>query len=48
MWPAVIVNAALVRNWKGLNKSAGGISVPVQFFGSHDFARLDYFLNSKD
>ncbi|XP_074264191.1 histone-lysine N-methyltransferase ATX2-like [Silene latifolia] len=40
MWPAVIMDESLVSDRKGLNKSSGGRSLPVQFFGSHDFARV--------
>jgi len=48
MWPAVIMDESLVSDRKGLNKSSGGKSVPVQFFGTHDFARLGYALNTSD
>lgn len=40
MWPAVIMDISLVSDRKGLNKCSGGRSVPVQFFGTHDFARI--------
>lgn len=40
MWPAVILDESLVSDRKGLNKCSGRRSVPVQFFGTHDFARL--------
>ncbi|KAK9668556.1 hypothetical protein RND81_13G068400 [Saponaria officinalis] len=40
MWPAVILDESRVSDCKGLNKSSGGRSLPVQFFGSHDFARI--------
>ncbi|KAL2934052.1 Histone-lysine N-methyltransferase ATX2 [Bienertia sinuspersici] len=41
MWPAVIMDGSL-SDRKGLNRCSGGRSVPVQFFGTHDFARLPY------
>ncbi|XP_021733247.1 histone-lysine N-methyltransferase ATX1-like [Chenopodium quinoa] len=40
MWPAVISDESLVRDRKGLNNSSGKRSIPVQFFGTHDFARI--------
>ncbi|XP_057540933.1 histone H3-lysine(4) N-trimethyltransferase ATX1-like [Amaranthus tricolor] len=40
MWPAVILDESLVSDRKGLNKCSGRRSVPVQFFGTHDFARV--------
>ncbi|XAR58191.1 Histone-lysine N-methyltransferase [Bertholletia excelsa] len=40
MWPAVVVDESLLVSRKGLNRNLGGKSVPVQFFGSHDFARV--------
>ncbi|XWS09310.1 hypothetical protein CRYUN_Cryun40dG0074500 [Craigia yunnanensis] len=40
MWPAIVVNESLVGDCKGLSKISGGRSVPVQFFGTHDFARI--------
>lgn len=41
MWPAVIVDESVVGERKGLNnKVPGGRSLVVQFFGTHDFARL--------
>ncbi|KAL3572554.1 hypothetical protein D5086_026458, partial [Populus alba] len=40
MWPAIIVDEALIGNHKGLSKNIGGRSVSVQFFGTHDFARI--------
>lgn len=39
MWPAVVVDESCLGNRKGLTKNSEGKSVPVQFFGSHDFAR---------
>ncbi|XP_031271305.1 histone-lysine N-methyltransferase ATX2-like isoform X2 [Pistacia vera] len=41
MWPAVVVEESLIGDHKGLNKILGGRSVPVQFFGTHDFARIN-------
>jgi len=41
MWPAVVLDESLARNCKGLKMILGGKSVPVQFFGTHDFARFD-------
>ncbi|XP_050258287.1 histone-lysine N-methyltransferase ATX2 isoform X1 [Quercus robur] len=40
MWPAIVVKESLIRDRKGLSKLSGGGSVPVQFFGTHDFARI--------
>ncbi|XP_061962098.1 histone-lysine N-methyltransferase ATX2-like isoform X1 [Populus nigra] len=40
MWPAIVVDEALIGNHKGLSKNIGGRSVSVQFFGTHDFARI--------
>lgn len=40
MWPAIVVDESLTVDRKGLSKTAGGRSVPVQFFGTHDFARI--------
>uniref|UniRef100_A0A1J3CTG2 Histone-lysine N-methyltransferase ATX1 n=2 Tax=Noccaea caerulescens TaxID=107243 RepID=A0A1J3CTG2_NOCCA len=41
MWPAVIVDESVVGERKGLNnKVPGGRSLVVQFFGTHDFARI--------
>ncbi|KAK6255362.1 hypothetical protein SCA6_016667 [Theobroma cacao] len=40
MWPAIVVDESLVGDRKGLSKVSGGRSVPVQFFGTHDFARI--------
>ena len=47
MWPAIVVDESLIVDRKGLNKTAGGRSVPVQFFGTHDFARFCYSLRFK-
>ncbi|XP_039054780.1 histone-lysine N-methyltransferase ATX2-like [Hibiscus syriacus] len=40
MWPAIVVDESLIGDRKGLSKISGGRSVPVQFFGTHDFARI--------
>ncbi|KAJ4841207.1 hypothetical protein Tsubulata_043984 [Turnera subulata] len=40
MWPAIVVDESLIGDRKGLNKVSGGRSVSVQFFGTHDFARI--------
>ncbi|XWS22244.1 hypothetical protein CRYUN_Cryun29cG0017900 [Craigia yunnanensis] len=40
MWPAIVVDESLVGDRKGLSKISGGRSIPVQFFGTHDFARI--------
>ncbi|XP_010522208.1 PREDICTED: histone-lysine N-methyltransferase ATX2 isoform X2 [Tarenaya hassleriana] len=40
MWPAIIVDESVIGKRKGLNKVSGGRSVLVQFFGTHDFARI--------
>ncbi|RVW92294.1 Histone-lysine N-methyltransferase ATX1 [Vitis vinifera] len=40
MWPAIVVDESIIHNRKGLNKISKEKSLPVQFFGSHDFARV--------
>ncbi|XP_052172475.1 histone-lysine N-methyltransferase ATX2 isoform X2 [Diospyros lotus] len=40
MWPAIVVDESLLKNCKGLGGTSGEKSVPVQFFGTHDFARV--------
>ncbi|XP_015887157.3 histone-lysine N-methyltransferase ATX2 [Ziziphus jujuba] len=40
MWPAIVVDESLIVDRKGLNNISKGKSVPVQFFGTHDFARI--------
>ncbi|XP_010245953.1 PREDICTED: histone-lysine N-methyltransferase ATX2-like [Nelumbo nucifera] len=40
MWPAVVVNESHLGGRKGLKPFPGERSVPVQFFGTHDFARI--------
>ncbi|KAJ1435470.1 Zinc finger, PHD-type [Sesbania bispinosa] len=40
MWPAVVLDESFASNCKGLKTFIGGRSVPVQFFGTHDFARV--------
>lgn len=45
MWPAIVVDESVVVKRKGLNnKAPGGNSILVQFFGTHDFARLENLL----
>ncbi|GAB2235555.1 hypothetical protein Droror1_Dr00025983 [Drosera rotundifolia] len=39
-WPAVVVDESRVNDKKGLKKNSGGSSFSVQFFGTHDFARI--------
>lgn len=48
MWPAIVVDESLTVDRKGLSKTAGGRSVPVQFFGTHDFARFLFLRDLKD
>ncbi|KAL6194170.1 hypothetical protein ACLB2K_035254 [Fragaria x ananassa] len=40
MWPAIVVDESLIGDREGLSKTSVGGSVPVQFFGTHDFARI--------
>ncbi|KAL6188922.1 hypothetical protein ACLB2K_040313 [Fragaria x ananassa] len=40
MWPAIVVDESLIGGCEGLSKTSVGGSVPVQFFGTHDFARI--------
>ncbi|XP_060181088.1 histone-lysine N-methyltransferase ATX2-like [Lycium barbarum] len=40
MWPAIVLDESLAGGRKGLNKVSGENSVLVQFFGTHDFARV--------
>ncbi|OVA05105.1 PWWP domain [Macleaya cordata] len=40
MWPAVVVNESDIGARKGLKSNLGDKSVSVQFFGTHDFARI--------
>ncbi|CAM8918089.1 unnamed protein product [Rhodiola kirilowii] len=40
MWPAIVVDESCVGSHKGLTRSTGDGMIPVQFFGSHDFARI--------
>nr|XP_033514746.1 histone-lysine N-methyltransferase ATX2-like isoform X3 [Nicotiana tomentosiformis] len=40
MWPAIVLDESLAGGRKGLNKVSGEKSVLVQFFGTHDFARV--------
>ncbi|KAL0392542.1 UNVERIFIED_CONTAM: histone H3-lysine(4) N-trimethyltransferase ATX1 [Sesamum radiatum] len=39
-WPAIVLDESHVGERKGLNKVSGEKSVLVQFFGTHDFARV--------
>ena len=39
MWPAIVLDESHVGDRKGLKKISGEKSLPVQFFGTHDFAR---------
>lgn len=39
------MDESLIGDYKGLNKISGGRSIPVQFFGTHDFARFVVLLN---
>nr|XP_010326927.1 histone-lysine N-methyltransferase ATX2 [Solanum lycopersicum] len=40
MWPAIVLDESCAGGCKGLNKVSGEKSVLVQFFGTHDFARV--------
>ncbi|KAK9138608.1 hypothetical protein Sjap_009202 [Stephania japonica] len=40
MWPAVVVSESITDACKRLKSSNGEKSVSVQFFGTHDFARI--------
>ncbi|CAA3024743.1 histone-lysine N-methyltransferase ATX2-like [Olea europaea subsp. europaea] len=40
MWPAIILDESLKVEHKGLNRISVEKSVVVQFFGTHDFARV--------
>lgn len=40
MWPAIVLDESRAAGCKGLNKGLGEKSVLVQFFGTHDFARV--------
>ncbi|KAL9140489.1 hypothetical protein ABFS82_14G040500 [Erythranthe guttata] len=40
VWPAIVLDESHVSERKGLNKISGEKSVIVQFFGTHDFARV--------
>lgn len=39
-WPAVVLDESASSNLEGLNKISGEKSFLVQFFCTHDFARL--------
>ncbi|KAL8200017.1 hypothetical protein R6Q57_011356 [Mikania cordata] len=40
VWPAIVLDESFVSIRRGLNKTSGEKSVLVQFFGTHDFARV--------
>ncbi|XP_031112629.1 histone-lysine N-methyltransferase ATX2-like isoform X1 [Ipomoea triloba] len=40
MWPAIVLDESQTGGRKGLKKTSGEKSVLVQFFGTHDFARI--------
>ncbi|KAK6145756.1 hypothetical protein DH2020_019625 [Rehmannia glutinosa] len=40
VWPAIVLDESHVGERKGLKKTSGEKSVLVQFFGTHDFARV--------
>ncbi|KAJ4967635.1 hypothetical protein NE237_014336 [Protea cynaroides] len=40
MWPAIVMNEAQISARKGLKPTSADRSIPVQFFGTHDFARI--------
>ncbi|KAM0016091.1 putative [histone H3]-lysine(4) N-trimethyltransferase [Helianthus debilis subsp. tardiflorus] len=40
VWPAIVLDESFVSIRRGLNKLSGEKSVLVQFFGTHDFARV--------
>ncbi|XP_076954625.1 histone H3-lysine(4) N-trimethyltransferase ATX1-like [Bidens hawaiensis] len=40
VWPAIVLDESFVGIRRGLNKISGEKSVLVQFFGTHDFARV--------
>ncbi|KAK1439506.1 hypothetical protein QVD17_05325 [Tagetes erecta] len=40
VWPAIVLDESFVSIRRGLNKISGEKSVLVQFFGTHDFARV--------
>ncbi|XP_042480211.1 histone H3-lysine(4) N-trimethyltransferase ATX1-like [Macadamia integrifolia] len=41
MWPAIVMNEADISARKGLKPTSAERSIPVQFFGTHDFARIN-------
>ncbi|KAJ0989001.1 hypothetical protein J5N97_007357 [Dioscorea zingiberensis] len=41
MWPALIMNESFIGGRKSLKPTRGDRSVLVQFFGTHDFARIN-------
>ncbi|KAK4489122.1 hypothetical protein RD792_004916 [Penstemon davidsonii] len=40
IWPAIVLDKSHVAQREGLNNISGEESVQVQFFGTHDFARI--------
>ncbi|CAL1404614.1 unnamed protein product, partial [Linum trigynum] len=40
IWPAIVVDESVIGSSRGLKTNLGGRFVPVQFFGTHDFARI--------
>ncbi|KAK9053481.1 hypothetical protein SSX86_030115 [Deinandra increscens subsp. villosa] len=40
VWPAIVLDESFVSIRRGLHKISGEMSVLVQFFGTHDFARV--------
>lgn len=40
MWPAIVLSESCISEHEGLNRVPGGRSISVQFFGTHDFARV--------
>ncbi|CAI0397255.1 unnamed protein product [Linum tenue] len=39
IWPAIVVEESVIGSSRGSKTNLGGRFVPVQFFGTHDFAR---------
>lgn len=46
MWPAVVVSESNFGPKKALKPSRTNESILVQFFGTHDFARLSSYLRA--
>ncbi|CAN1170991.1 Histone-lysine N-methyltransferase ATX2 [Linum perenne] len=40
VWPAIVVEESVIGSRKGLKKNLEARLTPVQFFGTHDFARI--------